>query len=287
MQTPFPYQTIYFRRPFLTTDNKRLWSILAVTATVILILHSLISHWTANISPGEVRAEIKQNYISFLARSITQVEIKSPDAPPASSVSIPESYRTQLTDISPSVSHHLQPRSIPTQVTQDITDLIEQTDQLGFATIGAAVEGVPGLAGRDFGSSRPEKKLFYRNETKIFRSHQEHIHIPIPDAIQFASRNGTRNLDETIAIMEANEHDIKYCFEKFARFDPSVSGDVLLSFSIHPDGFVIPATVRVLQSSVRDPRIIDCIKKQIRRWRNFTPLAYQDGNFSVTRKYVF
>jgi hypothetical protein len=287
MQAPFPYQAVYFRRPFLTDENKRLWSILTFTTAIVLILHGILTHWSSNISPGEVRAEIKRNYISFLAQNVSRGETISPVVPPTTSESVFESSSSQFSQMGPAVRKDLEMRFTPTDVPQDITALVEQTDQLGFATISAAVEGVPGFAGRDFGSSRPEKKLYYRNETKIFRSHQEHIHIPIPETIQFASQNGNRNLDETIAIMETNENDIKYCFEKIARFDPSISGDVLLSFSIHPDGFVIPASVRVLKSSVRDPRIINCIQKQIRRWRNFTPLAYEDGNFSVTRKYVF
>ena len=158
---------------------------------------------------------------------------------------------------------------------------------MGIATIGSAVKGVPGYTGRNYGAIRREKKLSYRNEVKIFRSHQNHIHIPIPETIQLASQNGSRDFHETIATMEINEIDIKYCFEKFARFDPSISGDVSISFSIHPDGFVIPASVKVTKTTIRDPRIVDCIRKQIQRWRNFNRLAYEDGNFTVTRKYVF
>ena len=87
--------------------------------------------------------------------------------------------------------------------------------------------------------------------------------------------------------MEANEIDIKYCFEKYARYDPSISGDLSISFAIHPDGFVIPASVKITKSTIRDPRISDCVRKQIQRWRNFIPLAYENGNFKITRKYVF
>ena len=113
------------------------------------------------------------------------------------------------------------------------------------------------------------------------------INIPIPKTIQIASQNGSRDFYETIATMEANEIDIKYCFEKYARYDPSIAGDLSISFSIHPDGFVIPASVKITQSTIRDPRISDCIRKQIQRWRNFAPLAYENGNFKITRKYVF
>jgi len=158
---------------------------------------------------------------------------------------------------------------------------------MGIATISSAVEGVPGYTGRDYSVTHREKRLSYRKPVKVFRSHQDNIYIPIPETNQFASQNGSRDFYKTIAIMEANEIDIKYCFEKIARYDPSLSGDVSIRFTIHPDGFVIPASVRVTQNSIYDPRIADCIRKQIQRWRNFERLAYNDGNFTVTRKYVF
>jgi len=287
VQKPFSYHNEYFHRPLLSEENKRLWSILSATAATVLVIHSFLLLWTSNISSVEIRAKIKSQYISFLSQQDLMAEPAPPAVAPEEMAPDSKSYRAQYSDVISPVKRGRFLPDRPTSVPLDITELVKQTDQLGFATISSAVEGVPGFAGIDFGRSRPEKKLYYRNEDKIFRSHQEHIHIPIPENIQFASQNGNRNLDETLAIMEANEIDIKYCFEKYSRFDPSMSGDVLLSFSIHPDGFVIPSTVRVLNSSVRDPRIIECIKKQVRRWRNFTPLAYEEGNFSVTRKYVF
>jgi hypothetical protein len=158
---------------------------------------------------------------------------------------------------------------------------------MGIATIGSAVEGVPGYAGGNFNKIRREKRLSYRKEVKVFRSHQDKIVIPMPETIQLASQNGSRDFYETIATMEANEIDIKYCLEKYTRYDPSITGDISISFTIHPDGFVIPASVRITQSTIRDPRIAECIRKQIQRWRNFVPLAYEYGNFTVTRKYVF
>jgi hypothetical protein len=87
--------------------------------------------------------------------------------------------------------------------------------------------------------------------------------------------------------MEMNEIDVKYCFERMNHFDPTFSGYLLLRFTIHPDGYVIPASIKFLKTDIKDPRVLDCIRKQLQRWRNFTPIAYEDGNFTVTRKYVF
>ena len=149
------------------------------------------------------------------------------------------------------------------------------------------MENVVGYPGLNYRSSRSEKPLTLQNEIKVFRSHDAQIQIPVPEVFRFASENGIRDLHETSAIMEMNEIDVKYCFERMNRFDPTFSGYLLLRFTIHPDGYVIPASIKFLKTDIKDPRVLDCIRKQLQRWRNFTPIAYEDGNFTVTRKYVF
>lgn len=157
----------------------------------------------------------------------------------------------------------------------------------GMGVITSAVENVPGYPEINYRSSRSAKPLNLRNEIHVFKSHGEQIQIPLPEAFHFASENGRRDLQETSAVMEMNEIDVKYCFERVYRFDPSFKGFVLLRFTIHPEGYVIPASIKFLKTDIRDPRVLDCIRKQIQRWRNFPQIAYEDGNFTVTRKYVF
>ena len=289
MEAPFPYKTIYFRRPLLTDDNKRLWTILFITSLFTLIVHGFLIKWSSEISPQRLSQNIKQNYITFLAQSYNQRD-------PLPAQSLTTLNKPSAREITPQLpvappenrsGDGSESTIAPPSVPPDINRHIAETSQMGIATIGSAVEGVPGYTGRNYGITRREKRLSYRKQVKIFRSHQDNIYIPIPETTQLASQNGSRDFYETIAIMEANEIDIKYCFEKFARYDPSLSGDVSISFTIHPDGFVIPASVKVTQNTIYDSRIADCIRKQIQRWRNFTRLAYNDGNFTVIRKYVF
>ena len=282
MNAPFDFKATYFRRPVFTEDNIRFGSILLVLSLLILITQVTLVDWFKNMPAAKLRENIRSNYIALIAENI----------PPAA---VPQ--ETEEIDFIQTVPETTTGRQGPgTESTveaktelrgTDISDLVDETSSMGIATIASAVESATGYSSDRYMKDRQERPLRLLPEVTVFRSHQEHIHIPVPERIQFASQNGNRDLFETTATMEANEIDIKYCFEKFARYDPSLSGDLLVKFTIHPDGHVIPGSVRVINSNIRDPRIINCIRKQIQRWRNFKPIALLDGNFTVTRKYVF
>jgi hypothetical protein len=256
----------------------------------ILVFHGILIEWSSKISSHQLSQNIKQNYVTYMAQSYFHA-----DLPSTSNLNkFDDVFTRSSKPATPTKSAETNPIEVKESISNDdpvlpldINQQIAETNQIGIATIGSAVEGVPGYTGRDYQISRREKRLNYRKSVKVFRSHQDNVQIPNPEVAQFASQNGTRDFYETIATMEANEIDIKYCFEQFARYDPSLSGDVSISFTIHPEGFVIPASVKITQNTIHDYRIAECIRKQIQRWRNFTPLAYHEGNFTVTRKYVF
>jgi hypothetical protein len=280
---PINYETVFFRRPLLTDDNIRFGSILFALFIFTLILHFFIFNWLKNIPVTQLQENIRKEYVAFIAESVNI--IKSVDQ----AVELPSSgtYSQEIPTRAGIQETNQQQNQAVTSSENDITDLISETDAMGIATIATAVENTPGFSGYIYMTDRREKALTLRNDVTVYRSHQKRIQIPLPEKIQFASQNGNRDLFETTATMEMNEIDIKYCFEKVARYDPTMSGDLLVSFTIHPNGHVIPTSVKVINSNIRDPRIIDCIRKQIQRWRNFKQIAFEDGNFTITRKYVF
>jgi hypothetical protein len=279
---PIDYETVFFRRPLLTDENIRFGSILLALIFSILPLHFLLFSWFKHLPVSRIQENIRKEYVAFIAQSVNITkQLDGPDPVPSAEV-YQQNVGQANEKTAPSQNKTGEKRSAT-----DVMDLIAETDKMGIATIASAVESTPGYPGYNNMTDRIEKPLSLKNPVTVYRSHQEHIHIPIPERIQFASQNGNRDLFETTATMEMNEIDIKYCFEKVARYDPSLSGDLLVTFTIHPSGHVIPASVKVIKSNIRDPRIIDCIRKQIQRWRNFKPIAFEDGNFTVTRKYVF
>ena len=283
------YRRLYFHRPIWTPENQRLWGILFTVTLVVLSTLLLSMRWSARISAERTTAQIKSQYISFLLQANFPMKPASSSAAtamPSSPAAKPDQagLKTMVTEGIKSSTEKSISAGNNSASAGEGDDLAAS---FGLGIIASAVESVPGYPGLTYRSSRSAKPLTLQNEVKVFRSHGEQIQIPVPEVFRFASENGNRDLHETSAVMEMNEIDVKYCFERFNRFDPSFSGYLLLRFTIHPDGYVIPASIKFLKTDIRDPRILDCIRKQLQRWRNFTPIALEDGNFTVTRKYVF
>jgi hypothetical protein len=278
-------QRLYFRRSIWTTENQRFGLILAGAFLLLIPLNLFLMHWSYRISHEYIAQHIKTNYIAFLAHS------KKTTLP----VSVQRTILSDISKIKRRKSAASKPVGPSTAVSSisglneapDLATELYHTDSLGLTAITSAVEETAGYPGMERHQPRQEKFMDLQNRKRIFRTRDNRISIPIPEVLHFASRNGMRDLQETTAILEINEADIKYCFEKVAKYDPSFSASVLISFTIHPDGYVIPATVKIIKSNIRDPQILDCIRKQIQRWRNFTQIAFEEGNFTVTRKYIF
>ncbi len=275
----------FFHRPLWTTENRRFWFILSLVSLLLLTLNLIFINWSLHVSRERITQHIKTNYAVFLAQykksSFARVMEKDYAT---ESVQLEREIKANRKSAARNPSENIipQPVGLP-----DISAETFKTDTLGLTTITSAVEAVPGYAGIDRYQLRQEKFIDLQNRERIFRTQDNRIQIPVPEVLHFASQNGMRDLQETTAILEMNEDDIKYCFEKVARYDPAFSASVLISFTIHPDGYVIPASVKIIRSNIHDPRVLDCIRKQIQRWRNFNQIAFEDGNFTVTRKYIF
>lgn len=280
------YRQLYFHRPIWTSENQRLWGILFTVTLAVISTLLLSMRWSARISPERINFQIRNRYISFLSQSTFSMKLAPPAPTPAASTAGVDRAGSASAS-SRGTGGSTEKTSPSTGKSSSATDGSDLADAFGLGIITSAVENVLGYPGLNYRSSRSEKRLTLQNEVKVFRSHNAQIQIPVPEVFRFASENGNRDLHETSAIMEMNEIDVKYCFERFSRFDPAFSGYLLLRFTIHPEGYVIPASIKFLKTDIRDPRVLDCIRKQLQRWRNFTPIALEDGNFTVTRKYVF
>jgi hypothetical protein len=288
MSNSLSYNRLYFRRPIWTPENQRLWGILFTVTMLVVSTLMLSMRWSARISPERINALIKTRYIAFLSQSTFPRKISLPAPAVVASAIAPKTTKQSGTAITSLADNGiLSALDIVASQPISIAEGDALADAPGIGIITSAVEHVLGYPGINYRPLRTAKPLTLQNEITVFRSHGEQIQIPIPEVFHFASENGNRDLYETSAIMEMNEIDVKYCFERMNHFDPTFSGYLLLRFTIHPDGYVIPASIKFLKTDIKDPRVLDCIRKQLQRWRNFTPIAYEDGNFTVTRKYVF
>ncbi len=300
MSNQFNYKRIFYRRPLLTKENVRLWSITLAVALIMLLTVSRSVQWSMHLPSLLLASKIKKDYVAFLtAKNLSESNALLSKKPEETSLKFSKD------DLAGFVKRKETSRFSARNVNRKKSAYQQQVEKMSqkedfyrryiapqagsIEPVTAALEGVPGIVGM-VQNGRRERRLSFDaiNPANVAGSAPNNpINIPEPEPIKFSSHNGNRNLFETTAIIDVNEVDIRYCFQKFTRYDPTFSGDVLVSFTIHPNGYVIPGSIKIIKSNIVDPRILQCIKQSIRRWKNFPRIALEDGSFTITRKYVF
>ncbi|MBN2424124.1 MAG: AgmX/PglI C-terminal domain-containing protein [Calditrichaceae bacterium] len=115
------------------------------------------------------------------------------------------------------------------------------------------------------------------------------FYIPISDEMfaELPRPNGYRNPDEINRVIDDYFPMIQYCFQKEARHFTKMNGFVKVQFDISYEGYVVPESIRLLNSTIRNKEIEQCIKKFIQRWKNFERLDESMGITQVVQKFVF
>ncbi len=98
---------------------------------------------------------------------------------------------------------------------------------------------------------------------------------------------GVRDYEQTIAVAKTNERTIKVCVDRQYRLNPLFRGSLVVQFDIHPNGHVMPESIRIISSDIADARVTNCITRNIRRWKNFPQVPQTNGKYTITQKYVF
>ncbi len=98
---------------------------------------------------------------------------------------------------------------------------------------------------------------------------------------------GYRNPEEIERVISNYQPMIEQCFRKVSRDNSNLKGFVKVSFSISPEGFVIPETIRIISSTIRSKQFEKCLKEYIRRWRSFEKLDESMGIAQVVQKFIF
>ncbi len=99
-------------------------------------------------------------------------------------------------------------------------------------------------------------------------------------------RYGYRDQNEVLSVLYSKQSIIQNCFKKALRSNRISRGAIKVEFEIDPRGFVIPSSVRILDSTLRNRLVEQCIKKNISRWRSFARLE-QDLPSHVVHKFIF
>lgn len=300
MNRYYDYRKTFFRRPLLTRDNIRFWVITVIVGVFSTLTVYFSGNLVGKIPTRAFSESVKKKYVLFLvkerARNLGRKNVPGmgesggtknvAEFKPAYVIRKDNHIRNAVSRVRKNRSSYAE-RLKKQGKERGLYRRMISTEAGSPEAITAALDGVAGFAGLPEYSFRRERNLTLRNEENYLKEYEKPIDIPKPEVFHFASQNGNRSLEETTAVMSLNEHDVKYCIDKSKRYDPTFTGDILVRFTIHPNGYVIPSSIKIIKSNINDFRVINCIKKSIRRWRNFPKIALDDGSFTVTRKYVF
>jgi len=100
-------------------------------------------------------------------------------------------------------------------------------------------------------------------------------------------QKGYRDPAEIEEVVRSYSPMIDYCFRKHTRYAPNAKGFIKVAFKISYEGYVIPESVRIISSSLRNKPLEECIKRYIKYWRNFRRLDPSMGIAQVVQKFVF
>jgi len=100
-------------------------------------------------------------------------------------------------------------------------------------------------------------------------------------------RNGYRDPIEIEKVVDKYQPMIEYCFKKEARYNAGLKGYIKVAFSISYEGYVIPESIRILNSTLRSRKVEQCVKNYIRRWTSFARLDESMGIARVVQKFIF
>ncbi len=98
---------------------------------------------------------------------------------------------------------------------------------------------------------------------------------------------GYRDPDEIQRVIAKYKPMVEHCYRRALDRYGGSSGFVKVQFQISYEGYVIPESIQILNSTIKNRQAEQCIKKYMKRWRNFAELDETMGIARVTQKFVF
>ena len=78
---------------------------------------------------------------------------------------------------------------------------------------------------------------------------------------------------------------IRYCYERELKRNPELKGKVTVRITVAPEGSVRKA--EIVSSTVSSTRVERCILSRIRLWKDFQPIAPDEGDVTFRQVYAF
>jgi hypothetical protein len=99
-----------------------------------------------------------------------------------------------------------------------------------------------------------------------------------------AATSTQRDPDIIDAVINQNKASVEYCYQSQLKVDPNLRGEIYLSFDILPTGKV--GGVKVMNSTLNNRKVEQCITRSIRRW-TFPKLTGNQGIVTIRTKFIF
>jgi hypothetical protein len=118
---------------------------------------------------------------------------------------------------------------------------------------------------------------------------QGSIYIDVTDELvqEPIAMTGYRDPEEIEQVINNNQTMIEYCFRKELRTNSQLKGYVKVQFNISFEGYVLPESIKILNSTLRNKQVEQCIKHYLRRIKTFQRLDESMGVARVVQKFVF
>jgi len=98
---------------------------------------------------------------------------------------------------------------------------------------------------------------------------------------------GYRDPGEIEQVINDNQSMIEYCFRKELRNNSMLQGYVKVQFNISYEGYVLPESIKIVNSTLRNKQVEQCIIHYLRRLKTFKRLDESMGIARVIQKFVF
>lgn len=165
---------------------------------------------------------------------------------------------------------------------------LKKIRQSGTAEESAGLKGGRTVVDNEIGEIIKNVEPIESVESKPMKRNIQYEEIPSSHLNKLAEANAkaiTRSAQEVIRVVQSHTRALQDCYKQELRYDPGISGKVIVRFTIDPDGNVTSASV--ISSTLNSPRMEECILNRIKRWRNFPACDPSVGDKTYRQSFSF
>jgi hypothetical protein len=257
----YDYKKVFFQRPILTQMNLFFWWFLLITVLWVVPLAIVLKGYFTNLPEDLLTREYKRYTITRLLQIPRSAVI-------ADNVEISKPYFGGM----------------PAEESE-IDEEPGSKDAGNEGESPPVVESAPKK--NPLKKYQKSKKVYEDNIEKFAVKEDDKVKITPPNFTDFGVVQGYRSFEETITVGTESKKYIENCLDRYFRIYPRFRGKIIVKFNVHPDGHIIPETLRIVQSDIEYKPIQECVKKNIQRWVTYPAVPNEQGIYSVTQKYIF